>query len=62
MSAPAPNKGDSRDPPQERKKKESILDLSKFIDKQIRVKFAGGRESSGVLKVSNQEKKDSKKC
>jgi len=52
MSAPVQNKGDSRggDPPQERKKKESILDLSKFIDKQIRVKFAGGRESSGVLK------------
>ena len=35
---------------QERKKKESILELSRFIDKQIRVKFAGGRESSGTLK------------
>ena len=34
----------------ERKKKESILDLSRFIDKQIRVKFAGGRECSGLLK------------
>ena len=72
----APNKsGDGG----ERKKKESILDLSRywrsklnknkeyflkyfydltelislllrFIDKQIRVKFAGGRESSGTLK------------
>ena len=35
---------------QERKKKESILELSRFIDKQIRVKFAGGRECSGLLK------------
>jgi hypothetical protein len=25
-------------------KKESILDLSRFMDKQIHVKFAGGRE------------------
>lgn len=28
----------------EKKKKESIFDLSKYIDKQIRVKFQGGRE------------------
>lgn len=28
----------------EKKKKESILDLSKYIDKTIRVKFQGGRE------------------
>ena len=35
---------------QERKKKESILELNRFIDNQIRVKFAGGRESSGTLK------------
>ncbi|XP_006815876.1 U6 snRNA-associated Sm-like protein LSm7 [Saccoglossus kowalevskii] len=34
----------------EKKKKESILDLSKFIDKPIRVKFQGGREASGILK------------
>uniref|UniRef100_A0A803JUG0 U6 snRNA-associated Sm-like protein LSm7 n=2 Tax=Xenopus tropicalis TaxID=8364 RepID=A0A803JUG0_XENTR len=34
----------------EKKKKESILDLSKYIDKAIRVKFQGGREASGVLK------------
>ncbi|KIH46875.1 hypothetical protein ANCDUO_23068, partial [Ancylostoma duodenale] len=27
-----------------RKKKESIVDLSRFIDKKIRVKFQGGRE------------------
>ena len=35
---------------QERKKKESILELCRFIDKQTRVKFAGGRESSRTLK------------
>ena len=28
----------------QRKKKESIVDLSRFIDKRIRVKFQGGRE------------------
>ncbi|XP_050398757.1 U6 snRNA-associated Sm-like protein LSm7 [Patella vulgata] len=34
----------------EKKKKESILDLSKYLDKPIRVKFSGGREATGVLK------------
>lgn len=29
---------------QERPKKENILDLSKYMDKQISVKFNGGRE------------------
>jgi hypothetical protein len=28
----------------EKKKKETILDLSKYLDKAIRVKFSGGRE------------------
>ncbi|KAI6207451.1 Sm domain-containing protein [Aphelenchoides besseyi] len=39
-------------PPDEtqRKKKESIVELSKFIDKRIRVKFQGGREATGILK------------
>jgi len=45
MSAAPAKQGDG-----EKRKKESILDLSRFIDKKIRVKFAGGRESSGVLK------------
>lgn len=30
--------------------KESIIDLTKFIDKQIRVSFVGGRCVLGVLK------------
>ncbi|ESO90955.1 hypothetical protein LOTGIDRAFT_122513, partial [Lottia gigantea] len=34
----------------EKKKKESILDLSKYLDKPIRVKFSGGREATGMLK------------
>lgn len=32
----------------EKKKKESILDLSKYIDKTIRVKFQGGREGESL--------------
>lgn len=38
--------GDQKD----RKRKESILDLSKYLEKVIRVKFSGGREVAGVLK------------
>lgn len=30
----------------ERPKKENILDLSKYMDKQITVKFSGGREGA----------------
>ncbi|KDE02352.1 hypothetical protein MVLG_07085 [Microbotryum lychnidis-dioicae p1A1 Lamole] len=35
-------------------RREAILDLSKFIDKQIRVKFTGGREVTGTLKGYDQ--------
>ncbi|KAG1672521.1 hypothetical protein FOA52_002830 [Chlamydomonas sp. UWO 241] len=35
-------------------KKESAVDLAKFIDKGVRVKLAGGREVSGVLKGYDQ--------
>ncbi|CAM1501596.1 Fc.00g035800.m01.CDS01 [Cosmosporella sp. VM-42] len=34
----------------ERPKKENILDLGKYMDKQINVKFNGGREVKGTLK------------
>ncbi|KAL4216816.1 Sm-like protein lsm7 [Mactra antiquata] len=34
----------------EKKKKETILDLLKYLEKPIRVKFSGGREASGILK------------
>ncbi len=35
---------------QQQRKKESILELSKFLEKSVRIKFAGGRECAGVLK------------
>jgi len=35
---------------QERPKKENILDLKKYMDQRITVKFNGGREVTGVLK------------
>ncbi|KAK0763858.1 hypothetical protein N5P37_003247 [Trichoderma harzianum] len=34
----------------ERPKKENILDLAKYMDKEITVKFNGGREVRGTLK------------
>jgi len=34
----------------ERKRKESIVDLARYLEKNIRVKFAGGREAAGILK------------
>ncbi|POR35052.1 Putative U6 snRNA-associated protein LSm7 [Tolypocladium paradoxum] len=34
----------------ERPKKENILDLAKYMDKHITVKFNGGREVKGTLK------------
>ncbi|KAE9379830.1 U6 snRNA-associated Sm-like protein LSm7 [Stipitochalara longipes BDJ] len=34
----------------ERPKKENILDLGKYMDKKICVKFTGGREVTGTLK------------
>ena len=33
----------------ERPKKENILDLSRFIDKDINVSFSGGREGLSIL-------------
>ncbi|TKY86064.1 hypothetical protein EX895_004889 [Sporisorium graminicola] len=46
--------GHSNNTPSERSKKEAILDLSKYIDQKIRVKFAGGREVFGTLKGFDQ--------
>ncbi|KAI1005233.1 hypothetical protein K3495_g2985 [Podosphaera aphanis] len=37
-------------PGTERPKKENILDLAKYMDKKILVKFTGGREVTGTLK------------
>ncbi|SLM38562.1 small nuclear ribonucleoprotein [Lasallia pustulata] len=38
----------------ERPKKENILDLTKYMDKEITVKFNGGREVVGTLKGYDQ--------
>ncbi|EPS41298.1 hypothetical protein H072_4859 [Dactylellina haptotyla CBS 200.50] len=38
----------------ERPKKEAILDLAKYMDKRIIVKFSGGREVTGALKGYDQ--------
>lgn len=35
-------------------KREAILDLSKYANERIRVKFTGGREVTGVLKGFDQ--------
>ncbi|KZP12305.1 U6 snRNA-associated Sm-like protein LSm7 [Athelia psychrophila] len=39
---------------EERKKREAILDLSKYVNERIRVKFTGGREVTGILKGYDQ--------
>ncbi|KAL1982435.1 hypothetical protein VTN96DRAFT_1340 [Rasamsonia emersonii] len=39
---------------QEKPKKENILDLTKYMDKEVNVKFNGGREVKGVLKGYDQ--------
>ncbi|KAF2769414.1 U6 snRNA-associated Sm-like protein LSm7 [Teratosphaeria nubilosa] len=36
------------------RKKENILDLTKYMDKEIMVKFSGGREVTGTLKGYDQ--------
>ncbi|CAK3804035.1 U6 snRNA-associated Sm LSm7 [Lecanosticta acicola] len=38
----------------DRKQKENILDLAKYMDKAISVKFNGGREVTGTLKGYDQ--------
>ncbi|EAU87644.2 hypothetical protein CC1G_09105 [Coprinopsis cinerea okayama7 len=48
---PAPS---SSGPPADKPKREAILDLSKYVNEKIRVKFTGGREVIGVLKGYDQ--------
>ncbi|KAI9471593.1 U6 snRNP-associated protein Lsm7 [Coemansia sp. RSA 989] len=45
--------GDNRDN-KEKKKRDSIFDPNKYMNKSIRVKFIGGREVTGVLKGFDQ--------
>lgn len=56
-AAPSMNNGQAKsgtNPDSTKKRKETILDLSKYLDKTIKVKFSGGREASGVLKGFDQ--------
>jgi len=46
--------GGAAAPQQEKPKKENILDLSKYMDKEVNVKFNGGREVTGTLKGYDQ--------
>ncbi|EPQ55830.1 U6 snRNA-associated Sm-like protein LSm7 [Gloeophyllum trabeum ATCC 11539] len=41
-------------PTMDKPKREAILDLSKYVNERIRVKFTGGREVTGVLKGFDQ--------
>ncbi|KAF8154115.1 hypothetical protein B0H34DRAFT_661603 [Crassisporium funariophilum] len=41
-------------PAAEKPRREAILDLSKYVDERIRVKFTGGREVTGILKGYDQ--------
>ncbi|OUC39702.1 LSM domain protein [Trichinella nativa] len=38
----------------EKKKKETVINLSNYIEKALRVKFQGGREITGILKGYDQ--------
>ncbi|KAF8605921.1 U6 snRNA-associated Sm-like protein LSm7 [Ceratobasidium sp. AG-I] len=40
--------------PADKPRREAILDLSKYQDERIRVKFTGGRQVTGVLKGYDQ--------
>lgn len=39
---------------EERPKKDAILDLSKYLDKAVIIRFSGGREITGLLKGYDQ--------
>ncbi len=49
-----PSTSTSASTPADRPKKEPILDLSKYTDKKIIVKFSGGRQIQGTLKGFDQ--------
>ncbi len=40
---------------QEKPKKENILDLTKYMHKQVQVKFNGGREGERAIAISDGE-------
>ncbi|KAF8583417.1 U6 snRNA-associated Sm-like protein LSm7 [Ramaria rubella] len=46
--------GGPAQPTLDKPRREAILDLSKYVNEKIRVKFTGGREVIGVLKGYDQ--------
>jgi U6 snRNA-associated Sm-like protein LSm7 len=42
------HQGSGKDQSSERPKKENILDLNRFMNKQMKVKFNGGREGIAI--------------
>ncbi|KAI0790957.1 U6 snRNA-associated Sm-like protein LSm7 [Abortiporus biennis] len=48
------SRGRGPQPTMDKPKREAILDLSKYVQERIRVKFTGGREVTGVLKGFDQ--------
>ncbi|ORY85995.1 hypothetical protein BCR35DRAFT_302629 [Leucosporidium creatinivorum] len=52
--AGAGGRGGAHSSRDDRPRREAILDLAKYVDKQIRVKFTGGREVTGTLKGFDQ--------
>jgi len=51
---PSARGGKSTAPTMDKPKREAILDLAKYVNERIRVKFTGGREVTGVLKGFDQ--------
>ncbi|CAL1698078.1 unnamed protein product [Somion occarium] len=51
---PGTRGGKGPQPTLDKPKREAILDLSKYANQRIRVKFTGGREVTGVLKGYDQ--------
>ena len=49
-----PARGPSRGQAGESKKREAILDLSKYLNQTVKVEFVGGRVVSGTLKGYDQ--------
>ncbi|KAH9445870.1 hypothetical protein Pst134EB_023703 [Puccinia striiformis f. sp. tritici] len=47
-------RGGGRSGGDDKPKREAILDLAKFSDKRVHVKFMGGREITGILKGYDQ--------
>ncbi|KAG8999116.1 Sm-like protein lsm7 [Tulasnella sp. 427] len=46
--------GGNPPPGADKQRREAILDMAKYVDQRIRVKFMGGREVTGVLKGYDQ--------